>query len=237
MAIKQECERILAQLKKYKEETACLGVVLGISGGKDSTTVAMLAKAVWGDKVLGVLMPNGEQKDLDDSLEICRQLALSYYVVNIRDAFDGLLGAIPAEISDKSKTNIPPRLRMTTLYAIGQTMGYRVIGTGNASEGYIGWTTKWGDSAYDLNPIGSLTCSEVVELGVYLAEQMGLDPAFVVKPPSDGLTGKTDEDNFGFTYAELDAYIKTGKGNPETIEKIEKMHRASAHKRAMPLKF
>ncbi|MBQ8908467.1 MAG: NAD(+) synthase [Clostridia bacterium] len=237
MDMQKELDRILEALTAYKNDTACQGVVLGISGGKDSTVVAMLAKAVFGDKVLGVLMPNGEQKDIADSLEICKQLGLAHYVVNIREAFEGVLSAIPLEVTAQAKTNIPPRLRMTTLYAIAQTLGYRVIGTGNASESYIGWTTKWGDGAYDLNPIGSLTCTEVVALGRLLAERMGLDLSFVLKAPSDGLTGKTDEDNFGFTYRELDTYIRTGEGSEETVAKIERMHRASAHKRTMPLKF
>lgn len=237
MDMQRELDRILDALRAYKEETACPGVVLGISGGKDSTVVAMLSKIVFGDKVLGVLMPNGEQKDISDSLAICEQLGLKHYVVNVKDAFDGLLSAIPVEVTAQAKTNIPPRLRMTTLYAIAQTLGYRVIGTGNASESFIGWTTKWGDGAYDLNPIGSLTCSEVVAVGKLLAERLGLDLSFVLKAPSDGLTGKTDEDNFGFTYAALDKYIRTGEGDAETVAKIERMHKASAHKRTMPLKF
>ena len=148
-------KEILDWLEQYKEITRCRGVVLGISGGKDSTVVAMLAKKVWGDNVLGVLMPNHNQSDLDDSLKIIETLGINFKVVNIGKVYDSLLEVVEDEgsgsdycngkvfnISRKSLTNIPPRIRMTILYAIAQTLGYRVIGTGNASEAYIGWTTK-----------------------------------------------------------------------------------------------
>lgn len=230
--------KIINGIIKYKEKTNCKGVVVGISGGKDSTTVAMLAKKVWGDNAIGVLMPNGDQKDIQDSLNIVKQIGIKYYVVNIKDAYTGLLNSVPMEISDKSKTNIPPRLRMTTLYAIAQTLGYQVMGTGNLSERFIGWTTKWGDSAYDFNPIGNLTCTEVIELGKELAKEFNLDVKYIVKSPADGLTGKTDEDNFGFTYSELDRVIRENISldNPkdETLKKIKKLHEYSEHKRNMP---
>ena len=235
-------EKVLAWLWKYKTETNCPGVVLGISGGKDSTTVAMLAKKVWGDNVLGVLMPNGEQKDIEDSIEIVTALRLKSYTVNIGEAYRALLSEIEksgaCEVEKQAKTNSPPRLRMTTLYAIAQTFGYRVIGTGNASEAYIGWTTKWGDGAYDLNPIAGLTCSEVMQLGRELAREFGLDEKFAEKAPSDGLTGRTDEDNFCFTYEELDNYILNGEiASLQVKEKIDRMHKLSAHKRKMPERF
>ena len=242
-------KEILDWLEQYKEITRCRGVVLGISGGKDSTVVAMLAKKVWGDNVLGVLMPNHNQADLDDSLKIVETLGINFKVVNIGKVYDSLLEVVEDEgsgsdycngkvfnISRKSLTNIPPRIRMTVLYAIAQTIGYRVIGTGNASEAYIGWTTKWGDSAYDFNPIAHLTCTEVMAIGELLAEKFGLDKKYVVKTPSDGLCGKSDEDSFGFTYSTLDGYITGGASNTdyETALKIEQMHQASEHKRNMP---
>ena len=235
-------EKILAWLEKYKADTHCEGVVLGISGGKDSTVVAMLAKKVWGDNVVGVMMPNGEQIDIADSIEIVEKLGLRHCTVNLAAAFNSLCSEIEEksslEISKQAKTNIPPRMRMTTLYAIAQTLGYRVIGTGNASEAFIGWTTKWGDGAYDLNPIAGLTCSEVMALGASIAKEFGLDEKFARKAPSDGLTGKTDEDNFGFTYAELDNYIINGVCESDEVrEKIDRMHKFSAHKRKMPEKF
>lgn len=240
-------DQVLEFLENYKKKTNCRGVVIGISGGKDSTVVAMLAKKVWGDKVLGVLMPNGEQKDIKDSLQVVNTLGISYKIVNIGEAYNALLSAISAsdnslEITNKAKTNIPPRLRMTTLYAIGQSLGYRVIGTGNASEAFLGWFTKFGDGAYDFNPIADLTCTEVIELGLELAEEFALDSRLIAKAPADGLTGHSDEDNFGFTYKALDSYIKFhvhGDGEllatPEECEAIRLMHVLSEHKRRLPV--
>ena len=194
----QKLNKILDFLNNYKNETNCRGVVLGISGGKDSTVVAMLAKKIWGDNVVGVLMPNGMQKDISDSQEIVKTLNIRNYTVEIFNAYMSLISSIELQmsgrISEKALTNIPPRLRMTTLYAIAQTLGYRVIGTGNFSEAYVGWTTKWGDSAYDFNPIANLTCTEVMEVGKVLAAEFGLPEKYVVKTPSDGLSGKSDED-------------------------------------------
>ena len=245
-------KEILDWLEQYKETTRCRGVVLGISGGKDSTVVAMLAKKVWGDNVFGVLMPNGKQKDIDDALDVVKTLGIEYRIVNIETVYNSLLHVIEnrieetpigrdfvancPKVTDKAKTNIPPRIRMTVLYAIAQTLGYRVIGTGNASEAYIGWTTKWGHSAYDFNPIAHLTCTEIMALGDLLADEFGLNKRYVTKTPSDGLCGKTDEDSFGFTYATLDGYISGGMTNTdyETALKIEQMHQASEHKRNMP---
>lgn len=231
--------RLTEGLKKYKAETSCKGVVLGISGGKDSTAVAMLLKKVWGDNVVGVIMPNGDQKDLSDCLEIVKTLNLKNYVINIKDTVDSIITSSPVKLTDKAKSNIPPRVRMTTLYSIAQTLGYQVAGTGNLSERYIGWTTKWGDSAYDFNPIGKITCSMVVELGKQLCKEFGLDEKYVLKTPADGLTGKTDEENFGFTYQKLDKALIWGymTETPEDVEalvKIKKMHKESEHKRKMP---
>lgn len=231
-------DRIIQWLQKYKELTNCKGVVLGVSGGKDSTVVAMLAKKVWGDNVLGVLMPNGAQKDIDDAIKVCQVLNIEYKIVNIKETYDALLKDMPIKISDKSKTNIPPRLRMTTLYAIAQTLGYRVIGTGNASERTVGWTTKWGDSAYDFNPIACLTCTEVVKLGIELAKEFGLDETLINKKPADGLTGKSDEDNFGFTYKQLDDWILLGtSGNNEIDDKIQLLRERGMHKQSTPKIF
>lgn len=236
-------KQIIKWLEEYRDNTQCRGVVLGISGGKDSTTVAMLAKKVWGDNVVGIMMPDGGQVDLDDSVAICSSLNLRHALVNIGGAVTQILHSINAsvpfvDVNQKAITNIPPRVRMTALYAIAQTLGYRVIGTGNASEAYIGWTTKWGDSAYDLNPIAGLTCGEVVEVGLDLAKDFGLDEKYIVKKPSDGLTGLSDEDNFGFTYSELDGFINGVL--PESAEvgkKIIAMHTATEHKRCLPYCF
>lgn len=259
---KKEIESIIKFLTDYKN-SGCKGVVLGLSGGKDSTVVAMLAKKVWGENVTALLMPNGEQKDISDSLEIAKQLNLDYKVINIETIYNNLVHVVENQIADvpknkfngavvferdyipncpkitaKAKTNIPPRIRMTILYAVAQTMGYRVIGTGNLSESYIGWCTKWGDCAYDINPIGHLTCTEVIKLGRELAKEFNLDLKFVNKTPDDGLSGKSDEDNFGFTYALLDGLIrKNCTIDFETYDKIENMHKISQHKRELPLKL
>lgn len=241
---------IVKWLNEYKEKTHCKGVVLGISGGKDSTVVAMLSKKVFGDNVLGVIMPNGEQKDIDDAIQVCKALDIHYKIVNIEKTYNEIIKAVEypeyfsdteidfsySTISDKAKTNIPPRLRMTTLYAIAQTLGYRVIGTGNFSERYIGWFTKFGDGGCDLNPIAHLTCFEVVELGKELCKEFGLHESLIVKTPADGLTGKSDEDNFGFTYQQLEDYIKLvdGSGNADVDKKIEHMNKMSEHKLRTP---
>lgn len=210
----QKLQQVIDWMTKFKEDNKVKGVVLGLSGGKDSTVVAMLAKKVYGENVIAVLMPNGEQKDINDSLDIVKKLKLKHTIVNIGPTFDGLVLEIerldkenPITVTAKSKTNIAPRLRMAALYGIAQSVGYLVIGTGNKSESMIGWTTKFGDSACDFNPIGHLVCTEVIEIGIELAKELGLPEKFIVKKPADGLTSKTDEDNFGFTYKELDDYL------------------------------
>ena len=228
-------DKIIEWMTDFKEKNNVKGVVLGLSGGKDSTVVVMLAKKVFGDNVVAVSMPNGTQSDIGDVRDIITTLKLTSPLVNIQNTFDTLIHDTYMNISDKAKTNIVPRIRMTILYAIAQSLGYLVIGTGNKSEAMIGWTTKFGDSACDFNPIGHLTCREVIEIGKELAEEFGLDIRYIVKKPADGLTSKTDEDNFGFTYTELDDYLMYGIEGPN-IEKIKNMIAWAAHKRQMPLK-
>ena len=209
---------IINRLKEFQERNHVNGYVLGISGGKDSTVVAkLLVDAIGKENVLGVLMPNGEQKDIDDSYKVCKYLNINYTVININDAFDGIVQQVNLSkihtinnneenifLTEKSLTNVAPRIRMTTLYAIAQSLGYLVAGTGNKSERFVGWFTKWGDYACDINPIAHLTCAEVIALGDYLELPYDL----VHKTPADGLTGKSDEENLGFTYKELDSLIK-----------------------------
>jgi NAD+ synthase len=227
--------RVIDCMTEFKEKNNVKGVVLGLSGGKDSTVVAMLAKKVFGANVIAVSMPNGTQSDIGDVREIITTLKLTSPLVNIQNTFDVLIHDTYMNISDKAKTNIAPRIRMTILYAIAQSLGYLVIGTGNKSEAMIGWTTKFGDSACDFNPIGHLTCREVIEIGKELAEEFGLDIGYIVKKPADGLTSKTDEDNFGFTYDELDDYLMYGIEGPN-INKIKNMITWAEHKRRMPPK-
>jgi NAD+ synthase len=227
--------RIIEWMNEFKEKNNVKGVVLGLSGGKDSTVVAMLAKKVFGGNVVAISMPNGNQADIADVQAIIKTLKLTAITVNIQNTFDQLIHDTYMNISDKAKTNIAPRIRMTVLYGIAQSLGYLVIGTGNKSEAMIGWTTKFGDSACDFNPIGHLTCREVIEIGKELAEEFGLDIGYIVKKPADGLTSKTDEDNFGFTYAELDDYLMYGIEGPN-INKIKNMITWAEHKRRMPPK-
>lgn len=227
--------RIIDWMNEFKEKNNVKGVVLGLSGGKDSTVVAMLAKKVFGGNVVAVSMPNGNQADIADVQSIIKTLKLTATTVNIQNTFDQLIHDTYMNISDKAKTNIAPRIRMTVLYGIAQSFDYLVIGTGNKSEAMIGWTTKFGDSACDFNPIGHLTCREVIEIGKELAEEFGLDIGYIVKKPADGLTSKTDEDNFGFTYDELDDYLMYGIEGPN-INKIKNMITWAEHKRRMPPK-
>lgn len=231
----EKLDKIINWMTEFKLKNNVNGVVLGLSGGKDSTVVAMLAKKVFGNNVLAVSMPNGVQSDLSDVQTIITSLKLNAVTVNIKNTFDQLIYDTHMNISEKAKTNIAPRIRMTVLYSIAQSYGYLVIGTGNKSEAMIGWTTKFGDSACDFNPIGHLTCSEVIEIGKELAEEFGLDVSYIVKKPADGLTSKTDEDNFGFTYEELDNYLLYNIEGPN-IDKIKNMIKWAEHKRRMPPK-
>lgn len=249
--VKTLTEQCVAWIKNWFENYSgnAKGVILGISGGKDSTVVAALCtKALGKDKVLGILMPNGDQLDIADSVEICEFLGIKYRVVNIMPIFEALNNAIRYSksyyeedfvdnfmpLSSHTQTNIPPRIRMTVLYAIGQELGYRVAGTGNASEAFVGYTTKYGDSAYDFNPIGELTTEEVIAIGDYL----GLPKHLVYKTPSDGLCGKSDEENLGFTYEEVNKIIKHGTtGYVKIDEKIWKAHQYNLHKLFAAPKF
>lgn len=231
----EKLDKIINWMSDFRDTNKVKGVVLGLSGGKDSTVVAMLAKKVFGGNVLAVSMPNGTQLDIKDVQAIITSLNLNAVTVNIKNTFDQLIYDTHMNISDKAKTNIAPRIRMTILYSIAQSCGYLVIGTGNKSEAMIGWTTKFGDSACDFNPIGNLTCREVIEIGKELAAEFGLNESFIVKKPADGLTSKTDEDNFGFTYDELDDYLLYNIEGPN-ITKIKNMIACAEHKRKMPPK-
>ena len=230
---KANCNEIVEWLEGIKA-SGCKGVVFGLSGGKDSTVVAMLAKLVWGDNIHALIMPNHSNTDTGDAIVISNILELNSVYYPISDIYD-IFGNPDFGYSEKALSNVAPRIRMTILYVEAQDLGYRVIGTGNRSERYIGWCTKHGDMACDFNPIAHLTCSEVIELGLYLADKFGLPSEFIQKPPADGITGKTDEDNFGFTYKQLDTYLLEGSSGDSAIdEKIEKMHAAATHKLVMP---
>lgn len=233
----KECENIINWIREYfKNQPSAKGAIIGISGGKDSSvTSQLLVKALGKERVFGVLMPNGEQKDISDSLKIVDILGINYKIVNIEKAYNGLLEGIADEkLSIDAKINISPRLRMTTLYAIGTSMNYRVCGTGNKSEGFVGYTTKWGDNAFDFNPIGDLTTEEVVAVGDFL----GLPYELIHKTPSDGLSGKSDEEKLGFSYKQINEFIENGScGDKEIDEKIRLKHEYNEHKRNLPPKY
>ena len=226
--VKNECVEWIRDFfeKNGKECNA----VVGISGGKDSSVAAALcAEALGKDRVIGVLMPKGEQHDIDMAYLLVNHLGIKHYVVNIKDAVDGLIGSLPADLELTSQTlqNIPPRIRMSTLYAVSQSVNGRVCNTCNLSEDWVGYSTRYGDSVGDFSPMSNLTVTEVKEIGRVL----GLPDVLVDKVPIDGLCGKTDEENLGFTYAVLDVYIRTGKiDNPETKELIDKKHKANLFK-------
>lgn len=207
--------------------------VVGISGGKDSSVVAALCvEALGKDRVIGVLMPNHIQDDIQFSHMLCEHLGIKNYTVDVGLAIDDLLNNIhhrvtDVEVSNQTKINLPARIRMATLYAISQSMNGRVANTCNLSEDWVGYATRYGDAAGDFSPLSQLTVTEVKEIGRVL----GLPAELVDKTPTDGLCGKTDEDNLGFTYEVLDRYIRTGEiDNTDIKEKIDAMHEKNLFK-------
>ena len=204
--------------------------VIGISGGKDSSVAAALCVEALGcDRVIGVLMPCGEQADIDCAYALCNHLGIKHYVINVKDAIEGLKANIPESIplSNQSIINLPPRIRMSTLYAVSQSLNGRVVNTCNLSEDWVGYSTRYGDAAGDFSPLSHLTVTEVKEIGKLL----GLPIDLVEKTPIDGLCGKSDEENLGFTYEELDIYIRTGKIEDIALkEKIDSMHNRNLFK-------
>ena len=216
---------VINWIKNFFEENGkgCNAVV-GISGGKDSSVAAALCvEALGKERVIGVLMPCGEQADIDCAKQLVAHLGIKNYTVNIKEAVDGLLKNLPSgfEITPQTTTNIPPRIRMTTLYAISQSNNGRVVNTCNLSEDWVGYSTRYGDAAGDFSPLSHLTVTEIKQIGHYLK----LPAELVDKVPIDGLCGKTDEENLGFTYAMLDKYIRTGVCEDEEIKKtIDKKH-------------
>ena len=204
--------------------------VVGISGGKDSSVVAALcAKALGKDRVIGVLMPKGVQHDIDMAYLLVNHLGIKHYEVNVKDTIDSLIKSLPSniEITPQTIQNIPPRVRMTTLYAISQSVNGRVANTCNLSEDWVGYSTRYGDSVGDFSPLSNLTVDEVKKIG----HALNLPKELVEKTPIDGLCGKTDEENLGFTYAELDRYIREGIIDDENKKEIiDKKHKQNLFK-------
>ncbi len=215
----------------FEENGKGCNAVIGISGGKDSSIVAALCvKALGKDRVIGILMPNGVQSDIADAKQLVEHLGIKHYICNIKDAYTAVMESINEsgiEISSQTTINLPPRLRMTTLYAYSQSLNGRVANTCNLSEDYVGYSTRYGDAAGDFSPLAGLTVQEVKQVGLYL----GLPENLVEKVPSDGLCGSTDEDKLGFTYAVLDKYIRTGVcEDEETKKRIDCLNKLNAFK-------
>lgn len=205
--------------------------VIGISGGLDSSVVAALCvEALGKDRVIGVLMPDGKQTDKDMSIMLIRFLNIESYECNIRYSRLAILDEMKCNginISEQTKINLAPRIRMSTLYAVSQSMNGRVANTSNLSESYVGWDTRYGDSVGDFSPLFNLTKTEIREI----AKELNLPDKLVNKTPADGLCGKTDEEAFGFSYDVLDRYIRTGEIDDLDIKnKIDAMHNKNLFK-------
>ena len=211
--------------------------VIGISGGKDSTiAAALLVRALGPDRVIGVLMPNGTQNDIEDAHEVCDILGIKRYVFNIADAWNGLCAGFlydcKLKMNSQIETNTPARLRMAALYMVASAVGGRVCNTGNASEAFIGYTTKYGDLAGDFAILRNLTVREIYAIGDYLE----LPILLVHKHPSDGMSGKTDEENTGIPYDAIDDYLLDGIiPDTEIYQKMIAAHKRNIHKQVINL--
>ncbi len=230
-AAKVKCEAV-AWIRGWFEKNGkgCKAIV-GISGGKDSSVAAALCvEALGKDRVIGVLMPNGEQSDIAMSRLLVSHLGIEHYVVNIHDGYQGLLGEVRqalGTVSRDTEINLAPRLRMSTLYAVAQSRNGRVANTCNLSEDWVGYSTRYGDSAGDFSPLSMLCVREVKALG----RELGLPECLVEKVPIDGLCGQTDEEKLGFTYATLDAYIRDGvEPDAATKARIDRLYELNRFK-------
>ena len=234
MAVK---DRVVSWIRQWFETNGngCNAVV-GISGGKDSSVVAALCvEALGKERVVGVLMPNHEQVDIGSAYKLVDHLGIMHTAINIGGAVDYLSGHVDSsflrttklspqvnlKMSVQAKTNLPCRIRMATLYAVSQSINGRVANTCNLSEDWVGYSTRYGDSVGDFSPLSMLTMDEVIAIG----RECGLPKDLLEKTPSDGLCGKTDEENLGFSYKSLNEYIRTGNYSDEKTKKlIDDMH-------------
>lgn len=231
-------EHRLNWIRERVKAAGCTGVVVGESGGKDSATVtALCVRALGKENVVGITMPcNSLSTDMEHARLVADAFGIKLIEVNIGGAFTTLKNTIinEHELNELAVANIKPRLRMTTLYAVAQTLNYLVVGTDNKSEMVMGYFTKWGDGGYDFNPLSDLTMQEVLELG----KELGVPEPILTKAPSAGLwEGQTDEKEMGVTYKAIEEYIKTGKTDPASLEIIEKTNKRTAHKREMPYMY
>ena len=252
--MKNIIDKIVNDIKKFFEESKGEKAIIGISGGKDSTVCAALCvKALGKDNVIGVLMPNGYQNDINDSYKICEFLGIEYLTINIRTAYNSIISYIENQITYPNKKineikkvakqtelNLPPRIRMSTLYAVAQSVNGRVINTTNACEAFVGYGTLWGDTVGDYAPLKYLTVDEILEIG----DALGLPKELVHKTPSDGLTGKSDEEILGVSYSDIGKVCMNSllygkeyalsfipdKMDEKTFEKIKKLYEKNEFK-------
>ena len=230
----KEFEQRVAFIRRVLDESGAEGIVFGNSGGKDSALVGILCKAACPNTV-GIIMPCASKRnyelDADDGMAVAQQYDIETRTVDLSPVREALIPQLSAvtQLNPAALTNLAPRLRMITVYAVAASENRLVAGTGNRSEAYVGYFTKWGDGAHDFNPISDLTVTEIYEFLRYLNA-----PACIIeKAPSAGLfDGQTDEEEMGFTYAALDAYLMGGEIPETAIEKIDAMHRRSEHKRS-----
>lgn len=233
-------ERCVAWIREFFEHNGkgC-NCIIGISGGKDSSVAAALCvEALGKDRVIGVLLPNGEQADMDMSEKLVRFLGIQAITINIAPlvlaAAQGVQGVLAEGMSEQAAVNLPARLRMVVLYAVSQSRNGRVANTCNLSEDWVGYSTRYGDSVGDFSPLSDLTVEEVKQLG----RAAGLPQDLVEKVPSDGLCGKSDEENLGFSYEVLDRYIRTGEIEDTAVkEKIDRLHEKNLFKLELMPKF
>jgi len=239
--IEQLADEIAAWLREYAASAGLQGYVVGLSGGIDSAVTAALCQRAVGEEVLAVLMPcYSPQKDIEMARLMASTFGLETVMVDLATTYDALVNALPPDTAEIAKANIKPRLRMATLYAIAQTHGYLVAGTGNKSELMTGYFTKYGDGGVDLEPLGALLKSQVR----HLALALGVPQAIIDRPPSAGLwEGQTDEGELGMTYEELDSTLAaieeghTDAVDPELLRRVQHMIAATAHKRSTPPVF
>ena len=228
----EEKHHIIAWIRGYfKDNGPDCKAIIGISGGKDSTIAAALCvEALGRDRVIGVLMPDGTQKDIEDSLEVVSKLGIKSYCININEITKSLYSALESNSimpGSAILTNSPARIRMTVLYAVAANEHGRVCNTCNRSEDFVGYSTKFGDAAGDFSPLSSYTVAELLAIG----KTLDIDEKFIFKTPSDGMCGKSDEDNLGFTYLELDNYLLNGhEPREDKLKHINELHKRNTHK-------
>lgn len=239
--VEKEIENICKFIKDYYEEHKLTGAVIGISGGKDSAVVAaLLCKALGPENVFGLALPcHSKDEDLEDAKLISNHYGFPLKKFDLTSTYDSFVNEVSDVTGnndyDNANQNLKPRLRMSTLYYFASALStndkrYIVVGTSNKSELYVGYFTKGGDSTHDIDLIADFTVSEVIKIG----EALGVPEKVLYKAPSDGLSGRTDEDKLGVTYQNIEDYIYNRDLDPETKEKVKRLHENSLHKFNIP---